>query len=91
MGSYEHVTLWPHVSARYDIDEGNVTVHRRDDPSSMYGLPSVEDAFIWPEEAERFIVTLLREVKCMDNGRRYGCYHSMPSLDAAIMFVFAAT
>lgn len=87
---YQVALLDTHVSMRYDVYPGGaVEKSPRIDPRMMYGTPRTEDAFIWPERADRFVIVLRNEVR--DQGdRSYGCYYVMPSLEAAVMFVFAA-
>ena len=79
-----HATLDVAVYARYEVRNGVVVTRGREEPYSLYGapVPSGADAFIWPESNGRFVVALRRESRGY-----YGCFHVLPTLDAAKMFV----
>lgn len=88
---YQHAKLDVPVNQRYDVYGGRVVLKKREMPHNMYGLPTIERAFIWPETPDRFIVACANEVRTVPKSlRTYGCFYVFPTLDAAVMFVMAA-
>lgn len=93
MLGYKHVKLDVPVNQRYDVyGSGLIHLKKRDQPHMIYGLPTIEQAFIWPETTDRFVVACSNEVHTMPKSlRTYGCFHVFPTLEAATMFAIIAS
>lgn len=88
---FQHAKLDIPVNQRYDVYGDWMVLKTRDQPYMLYGLPTIERAFIWPETHDRFVVACTDNVRTVPKSlRTYGCFYVFPTLDAAIMFAMTA-
>ena len=85
------------VEWRYEVRNGcEVTRAPRKHVSGLYGCPiqnGSPDAYVWEESSDRYVIAVKAETRARgtNSKRGIGCYHVLPTCDAAVMFALAAS
>lgn len=84
------------VVYRYEVWQGGRVDRKvRGSTRGMYGCPIQQgsaDGYVWEDEPGRYVVSVKAETQPRGTNfkRAMGCYHVVPTFDAAVMFAISA-